>query len=462
MTGSDTGARPALNTIKSVLIANRGEIALRIVRACRELGVRSVVAYSEADAQSLPVREADQAVCIGPAQANLSYRNQQAIIGTALAFGIDAIHPGYGFLSENAEFAAACEKAGVIFVGPSSEVIHQMGSKIEARKIAKAADVPTIPGSDGAISDPAEARAVAEAVGFPLLIKASAGGGGRGMRVVHSADVLEASLAEIMSEAETAFGDSSVYIEKYLTDIRHIEVQVLADGQRGIHLGERDCTVQRRNQKLIEESPSPALDDTTREALLASAMRLIQRVGYRSAGTIEYVFDNVERKFYFIEMNTRVQVEHPVSEMVTGIDIIKAQFRIADGQPLDITQDSVRFSGHAIECRLNAEDARNNFMPCPGRVTGFRTSGGPGVRLDSHLETGYVIPPFYDSMVGKLICWGVDRDEAIERMLRALAEMRIEGVTTTLDFQGSLVGHERFRSGRINTQFVTALLSGQH
>jgi acetyl-CoA carboxylase biotin carboxylase subunit len=450
-----------LRNIKSVLIANRGEIALRIVRACKELGIKSVVAYSEADADSLPVRVADQAICIGPPAVNLSYRNQQALIGTAMSFGINAIHPGYGFLSENAEFAAACEKAGIIFVGPSSEVIYKMGSKIEARKIAKAANVPTIPGSDGVVSDPVEAREIARAVGFPLLIKASAGGGGRGMRVVQSEAELEQSLQDIMSEAEVAFGDPAVYIEKYLTDIRHIEVQVLADGTRGIHLGERDCTMQRRNQKLIEESPSPALDPETRKALLDSALRLIESVGYRSAGTIEYVYDNVERKFYFIEMNTRVQVEHPVSEMVTGIDIIKAQFRIADGQPLGIAQEDVRLFGHAIECRLNAEDARNNFMPCPGTVTAFRPAGGPGVRLDSHLEVGYVIPPFYDSMVGKLICWGLDREEAIERMLRALAEMRIEGVTTTLAFQSSLVDHDQFRAGSINTQFVANYLSGK-
>ncbi|MEX0730807.1 MAG: acetyl-CoA carboxylase biotin carboxylase subunit [Aquisalimonadaceae bacterium] len=449
-----------LKNIKSVLIANRGEIALRIVRACQELGVRSVVAHSEADADSLPVRAADQAICIGPAHAGLSYQNQQALVGAALSFGVDAIHPGYGFLAENPGFAEKCEQEGVTFIGPSSDVIRRMGDKIKARKIAMEANVPTIPGSDGAVSDEATARKIAKSVGFPLLIKASAGGGGRGMRVVPNAEALAGAVSEIMSEAEVAFGDPSVYIEKYLTDIRHVEVQVLSDGKSTVHLGERDCSAQRRNQKLVEEAPSPALNEAMRKELCESALRLCKAVGYRSAGTVEYVFDNTEGKFYFIEMNTRVQVEHPVSELITGIDIIKSQLRIADGQPLGLKQRDVRLNGHAIECRLNAEDPDNGFAPCPGVVTSYRPAGGFGVRMDSHLETGYTIPPFYDSMVGKLICWGRDREEAIERMLRALKETEIEGVKTTADFHRRLIDHPAFRSGKINTGFVAEMLKG--
>jgi acetyl-CoA carboxylase, biotin carboxylase subunit len=444
--------------LKTVLIANRGEIALRVIRACRELGIRSVLAYSEADADSLPVRLADQAVCIGPAQAKLSYRNASAVIGAALAFKADAIHPGYGFLSENAEFAALCEKEDIVFIGPASDVIRRMGDKIEAKKIAREAGVPTVPGSLGAISQHEEALAVARDVGFPLLIKAAAGGGGRGMRVVKSAETLAKDLSEIMSEAEVAFGDPSVYIERYLTDIRHIEIQVISDGDKTLHFGERDCTAQRRNQKLIEESPSPVLDAGLRQGLAEAAVALCKAVGYRNAGTVEFVFDNIERKYYFIEMNTRIQVEHPVTEMVAGVDLIKWQLKIASGLPLDLQQDDIRLTGHAIECRINAEDPQRGFAPSPGKIPGFRAPGGFGVRLDTHIETDYVIPPFYDSMVGKLICWGSDRDEAIARMLRALDEMVIDGVTTTAGFHKQILDHPQFRSGAFNTSFVGKLL----
>ncbi|WP_062223618.1 acetyl-CoA carboxylase biotin carboxylase subunit [Aureimonas sp. D3] len=446
--------------LKSVLIANRGEIALRIIRACKELGIRSVLAHSEADANSLPVRLADQAVCVGTAHPKSSYRNPQAILGAALAFKIDAIHPGYGFLSENADFVEMCEKEGVGFVGPASHVIRSMGDKIEAKKIAHRAKVPTVPGSIGAISDYQEALAVASDVGYPLLIKAAAGGGGRGMRVVRSPDTLKKDLSEIMSEAEVAFNDPSVYIERYLVDIRHIEIQVISDGEQTLHLGERDCTAQRRNQKLIEESPSFALNPELREGLAAAAVALCNEVGYRNAGTVEFVFDNIERQYYFIEMNTRIQVEHPVTEMVTGVDLIKLQLQIASGIPLALRQEDIRLRGHAIECRINAEDPDHAFAPSPGTIHNFRAPGGFGVRLDTHIETNYMIPPFYDSMVGKLICWGNNRDEAIARMLLALDELVIDGVTTTAQFHKRVLDHPRFRDGQFNTAFVASLLEG--
>ncbi|NWL10310.1 acetyl-CoA carboxylase biotin carboxylase subunit [Paenarthrobacter nitroguajacolicus] len=445
--------------LRSVLIANRGEIALRVVRACKELGIRSIVAYSEADAGSLSVKLADQAVCIGPAQAKSSYRNMNAVISAAQAYGADAIHPGYGFLSENADFVALCEAENVGFVGPAADIIRRMGDKIEAKKIARRAGVPTVPGSVGAIAEYNEALAVASEVGYPLLIKAAAGGGGRGMRVVEAAETLENDLREIMSEAEVAFGDASVYIERYLTDIRHIEIQVISDGTTVLHLGERDCTAQRRNQKLIEESPSPVLNAELRQGLADAAVALCREVGYTNAGTVEFVFDNIERKYYFIEMNTRIQVEHPVSEMVSGIDLIKLQLQIAGGIPLNLRQDDVVITGHAIECRINAEDPDNNFAPRPGTVANFRAPGGFGIRLDTHIETGYTIPPFYDSMIGKLICWGIDRDEAIARTIRALDELVVDGIITTAPFHKQILETEKFRSGDFNTAFVAELLS---
>lgn len=445
-------------TLSSVLIANRGEIALRIIRACQELGIRSILAYSEADRDSLPVRLADQALCIGPASAKLSYRDSRAVIGAAQASGADAIHPGYGFLSENADFVALCEAESVGFVGPAADVIRRMGDKIEAKKIARRAGVPTVPGSDGAIADQDEAFEVAQQVGFPLLIKAAAGGGGRGLRVVESADTLPTDLAEIMAEAEVAFGDPSVYIERFLRDIRHIEIQVISDGRTTLHLGERDCTAQRRNQKLVEEAPSPVLDEATRAGISRAAIALCEEVGYTNAGTVEFVFDNQSGEYYFIEMNTRIQVEHPVSEMVTGIDLIKLQLQIAGGVALELTQNEVQVRGHAIECRINAEDAARGFAPHPGTIGEFHVPGGFGVRLDSHLENGSTISPYYDSMVGKLICWGQNRDEAIERSLRALNEFRIDGVVTTAGFHREVLTSPTFRSGAFNTGFIAEFM----
>ncbi|WP_288864339.1 acetyl-CoA carboxylase biotin carboxylase subunit [uncultured Corynebacterium sp.] len=444
--------------LDSVLIANRGEIALRVIRACKELGIKSILAYSEGDRDSLPVKEADQAVCIGPANAAKSYNSPELVVSAAMAFKADAIHPGYGFLSEKADFVKMVEEENIGFVGPSSEHIRRMGDKIEAKKIAQAAGVPTVPGSDGVVTEYEEALDVAKQTGFPLLIKAAAGGGGRGMRVVESEDTLEKDLNEIMNEAQSAFNDSSVYIERYLTDIRHIEIQVLADGENAIALGERDCTSQRRNQKLIEEAPSPAIDDELRAGLQEAAINLCKEVGYKNAGTVEFVFDNIERKYYFIEMNTRIQVEHPVTEMITGVDLIQEQLRIASGQKLRLTQDDIEIRGHAIECRINAEDPNENFAPRPGKIEHYRAPGGFGVRMDTHIETGYTIPPFYDSMVGKLICWAETRDDAIERTLRALGELKVDGVVTTAPFQAELIGSEKFRSGEFNTGYVAKML----
>ncbi|MBV8851335.1 MAG: acetyl-CoA carboxylase biotin carboxylase subunit [Methylobacteriaceae bacterium] len=446
---------PKLDTI---LIANRGEIALRIIRACRELGIRTVLVYSEADRDSVPARMADRAICIGKPAARKSYLNAQAIVGAAVAYRCDAIHPGYGFLSENAEFAALCEAQGVIFVGPASQTIRDMGDKIAAKALAKAAGVPTTPGSDGAITDPRAAETLALSIGFPILIKAAAGGGGRGMRIVRNASELAPFLSEAMSEALSAFGDGSVYIEKYLENIRHVEVQVLGDGERVVHLGERDCTTQRRNQKLLEEAPCIFIPLETRAALGAAAVRLCEAVDYRSAGTVEFIYDQPSKAFYFIEMNTRIQVEHPVTEMITGIDLVKEQLLIARGEKLRFAQSDIRFDGHAIECRINAEDPQAAFAPSPGRIDRFAPPGGPGVRVDSHLEAGYTIPPFYDSMVAKLICWGRDRDEARHRVSRALGELRIDGVTTTAQFHQALVLHPDFVSGNFNTRFVHDVL----
>lgn len=443
--------------ISSLLIANRGEIALRIIRACRELGIESVQAYSEGDQDSLPVKLADRAICIGPARSSDSYLAGQSIIGCALSFGIDAIHPGYGFLAENDQFAYDCEKQGVIFVGPSSAVICQMGNKVEARKIAKAAGVPTVPGSDDAIEDYDDVLAIAKSIGFPVLIKASAGGGGRGMRIITELEGLEDGLREAMGEAEAAFGNSAVYVEKYLTDIRHIEVQIISDGENHIHLGERDCTVQRRNQKLIEEAPSPSISDELRRLIGDYALSLCRTVGYKNAGTIEFVYDNLSGEIYFIEMNTRIQVEHPVTECVTGIDLVKEQIRIASGAKLSVRQEDVRWQGHSIECRINCEDPANGFMPIPGTVSTYVAPGGPGVRVDSHLFSGYRIPPFYDSLIAKVVTWGIDREEAIARMQRALDELKVDGVQTTQAYHKAILENEKFRSGKFNTNLITEI-----
>jgi len=441
-----------------VLIANRGEIALRVIRACHELGVAAVVAYSEADRDSLPVRLADRAVCIGKAPSSQSYLNIDALVGTAVAFGADAIHPGYGFLAEKPAFAERCARENVTFVGPTAEMIALMGDKIAAKRAARDAGVPTTPGSEGAVANRDEIVEIAKRIGYPLLLKASAGGGGRGMRIVPRAEDLGRLLTEAMAEAQSAFGDPSVYVERYLTNVRHIEVQVLGDGERVIHFGERDCSSQRRNQKLVEEAPSPVLDPKTRARICEAAVALCRRVRYTSAGTVEFILDQDSGEFYFMEMNTRIQVEHPVTEMITGVDLVKEQLRIAAGERLALRQEDVRLNGHAIECRINAEDHASGFAPCPGRIARYRAPGGPGVRVDSHLESGYEVPPFYDSLLAKVICWGRDRDEALERMRRALTEMRVEGVKTTVPFHLQLLAHERFRAGDVNTRFVHDVL----
>jgi len=444
--------------IRRVLIANRGEIALRILRACRELGIETIAAYSEADRDSLPVRLADGAVCIGRAPSSQSYLNIDALVGTAVAFRADAIHPGYGFLAEKPAFAERCARENVTFVGPTAEVIRLMGDKIEAKRAAREAGVPTTPGSEGAVANRDEVIDVARRIGFPLLLKASAGGGGRGMRIVPRAEDLSRLLTEAMAEAQVAFGDPAVYVERYLTNVRHIEVQVLGDGEHVIHFGERDCSVQRRNQKLVEEAPSPVLDAKTRARICDAAVSLCKRVRYTSAGTVEFILDQDSGAFHFMEMNTRIQVEHPVTEMITGVDLVKEQLRIASGEPLAIRQQDVRLTGHAIECRINAEDHAAGFAPCPGHVERYQPPGGPGVRVDSHLESGYDVPPFYDSLLAKVICWGRDRDEALSRMTRALNEMQVDGVKTTVPFHLQLLAHERFRAGDVNTRFVHDVL----
>lgn len=447
-----------MRRISKVLVANRGEIAVRVIRAARDAGIASVAVYADQDRDAPHARLADEAYALRGTTSAETYLVIDKILSAARRSGADAIHPGYGFLSEKADFVKMVEDENIGFVGPSSEHIRRMGDKIEAKKIAQAAGVPTVPGSDGVVTEFGEALDVAKQTGFPLLIKAAAGGGGRGMRVVESEDTLEKDLNEIMNEAQSAFNDSSVYIERFLTDIRHIEIQVLADGENAIALGERDCTSQRRNQKLIEEAPSPAIDDELRAGLQEAAINLCKEVGYKNAGTVEFVFDNIERKYYFIEMNTRIQVEHPVTEMITGVDLIQEQLRIASGQKLRLTQDDVQIRGHAIECRINAEDPNENFAPRPGKIEHYRTPGGFGVRMDTHIEAGYTIPPFYDSMVGKLICWADTRDEAIERTLRALDELKVDGVVTTAPFQAQLINSDKFRSGEFNTGYVAKML----
>ncbi|MDE2159611.1 MAG: acetyl-CoA carboxylase biotin carboxylase subunit [Burkholderiales bacterium] len=443
---------------EKILIANRGEIALRIQRACRELGIEVCQVYSEADRDSLPVRLADQAVCIGPARAGESYLAGERVVEAALALRADAVHPGYGFLSENAAFAALCERRGLIFVGPPPAAIAAMGDKASARAIALAAGVPVTPGSTGVLASAAQAREVAAGLGYPVLLKAVAGGGGRGMRVVAGAGELEPQFDAARREAQAAFGDGTLYLEKYLSGIRHVEIQILSDGETVLHLGERDCSSQRRNQKLVEESPSPGLGAALREAMGEAAVRLCRQVGYRSAGTVECIVEPAAQRFYFMEMNTRVQVEHPVTECVTGIDIVKQQIRIAAGERLALRQADVRLHGHAIECRINAEDPAAGFAPSPGLLAAVHFPGGPGVRVDSHVQAGSVIGPHYDSLIAKLVCWGADRDEALARARRALAELQIEGVRTTAPFLARLLDSAEFRRGEVHTRFVETLL----
>jgi acetyl-CoA carboxylase biotin carboxylase subunit len=439
---------------RKILIANRGEMALRILRACHDLGVSAVVAYSDADRDSLPVRMADEAVCIGPAQVARSYNNIPAIISAALITGCDAIHPGYGFLAENPYLAEICAQVGVTFIGPPPEVIETMGNKAEARKMMQQAGVPIVPGSPGPIAHLGEARQIARQIGYPLIVKAVAGGGGRGMRVVHDDQDLVRALPLAQAEADAAFGNDSVYVERFIDRPRHVEVQILADNYgEVVAIGERDCSIQRRHQKVIEEAPAPNLTRKTRDALMRAAVKGAKAAGYVNAGTLEFLVDG-PGDFYFMEMNTRIQVEHPVTEMITGIDLVAWQIRIAAGQRLTLSQRDCEPRGHAIECRVNAEDATNDFRPSVGTVDLYVAPGGPGVRVDSHLYAGYSVPPFYDSLLGKIITWGQDRDEAASRMERALAETVISGVPQTVAFLRDIVADEAFRSGAFDTGFI--------
>jgi acetyl-CoA carboxylase biotin carboxylase subunit len=444
--------------LEKVLVANRGEIALRVVRACDELGLRSVAVYSSADEDALHVKEADESICIGPPRALDSYLNIDAIVQAALHSGADAVHPGYGFLAESATFAHACREAGLTFVGPSADAIDAMGNKAVARQLAERADVPTIPGSDG-VTSVAAALELADRIGYPVLVKAAAGGGGRGIRAARDGDELRAVFEHAAREAGAAFGDDSLYVEKLLDHARHVEVQVLGDSRGNIiHLFERECSLQRRRQKLIEESPSPGLDADTRAAMAAAAARVARAVGYESAGTVEFLLDG-SGAFYFIEMNTRIQVEHPVTEMVTGVDLIKEQLRIADGRELLLRQDDVVVRGAAIEVRVNAEDPAQGFMPSPGEITAFVPPQGPGVRVDTAAYAGYRVPPFYDSLIAKLIVWGETRTEAIERIESALAAFDVEGIATTIPFSLELLGDDAVRAGTYDVAFVERRLA---
>lgn len=438
-----------------VLIANRGEVALRIMRACKEMGIKTVAVYSTEDADTYPVRYADEKVCIGPAPANKSYLVMPSIIAAAVNTGCQAIHPGYGFLAENSDFARACADNDLVFIGPSPECIDAMGNKAAARDTMKACGVPTVPGSDGVIETVEEARKFAEEVGYPVLIKASAGGGGKGMREVHDSADLESQFMAAKNEALAAFGNGDVYLEKLVLRPRHVEVQILADkhGNR-ISLCERDCSLQRRHQKLLEEAPSPALTEEIRRAMGVAAVKAVRATGYENAGTIEFLLDT-DGKFYFMEMNTRVQVEHPVSEQITGTDIIKEQLRIASGEPISCIERAPFMPfGHAMEFRINAEDPEHDFRPCPGNITRFEVPGGPGVRVETYIKQGDRISPYYDSMVAKLIVWGIDRDECIARGKRALSEFCIEGIKTTIPFHLEVLEKEAFVEGRVYTDFI--------
>ncbi|UCC72388.1 MAG: acetyl-CoA carboxylase biotin carboxylase subunit [Gemmatimonadota bacterium] len=438
---------------QKVLIANRGEIALRIIRACRELGIPAVVVHSEADRESLHVRFADEDVCIGPAPAQESYLNIPRIIAAAEITGADAIHPGYGFLAENAEFAEICEASDIVFIGPTAEQIRRMGDKVAARRTMTEAGVPVIPGTEDTLGDPRAARRAAEEIGFPVMIKAAAGGGGKGMRIARSAHEVENLFKMAGVEAEAAFGNGALYLEKLLEGARHVEIQVLGDCHgKGVHLNERDCSVQRRHQKLIEEAPSPAVTPELRARMGAAAVRGMEAIGYVGAGTVEFLLDR-DGQFYFLEMNTRIQVEHPVTEEATGYDLVKEQIRVAAGEPHSIPDD-VRLLSHAIECRVNAEDPDNDFRPSPGRITTFHPPGGPGVRVDTHVYTGYLVPPYYDSLIAKLIVRAPSREEAIERARLALDMFVIEGVHTTIPFLRGVLDHPDFRSGNIDTHFL--------
>jgi len=443
---------------KKVLVANRGEIALRVIRACKELGIKTVAIHSEADALAMHVRAADEKVCVGPAESALSYRNIPNVLSAAEITGADAIHPGYGFLSENAHFAEVCESIGIKFIGPSSENIAMMGDKAKAREIVAKRGLPVTPGSPGELRSEEDALQAAQKIGFPVIIKATAGGGGRGMRVVNKAEDLGRAFQAAQAEAKSTFGNDGVYLERYFLEPRHIEVQVLADQYgRVVHLGERDCSIQRRHQKLVEETPSPVVDDKLRREIGRVAVEAVKAAHYRNVGTVEFLLDK-DRQFYFMEVNTRIQVEHPITEMVTGVDLIKEQIRLAAGQPLSIRQQDVLLTGHSLECRINAEDPEK-FTPSPGTITKYSPPGGFGVRVDSAMETGSVVVPYYDSMIAKLITHGRDRQESMARMRRALSEFVIEGIKTTIPLHSRILDDPDFQKGHVSTTFLERFLA---
>jgi acetyl-CoA carboxylase biotin carboxylase subunit len=441
-------------SFNKILIANRGEIALRIIHSCEEMGIATVAVHSTVDRHALHVKLADESVCIGPPPSNKSYLNIPNIISAALTRGAEAIHPGYGFLAENARFAEICLDHQLTFIGPTPQAIISMGDKSTAKKTMQQAGVPTIPGSKGLILNESEAAKIAAEIGYPVIIKATAGGGGRGMRLVKEEGDLSRLLTAAQGEAEAAFGNAAVYLEKFVECPRHVEIQILADSYGNVvHLGERDCSIQRRHQKLLEEAPSPALTPKLREKMGQAAVKAAKFINYVGAGTVEFLLDK-HGNFYFMEMNTRIQVEHPVTEMITGLDLIKEQIRIAQGEKLSVTQKDIKLNGHAIECRINAEEPEHNFRPHPGKILGYLPPGGPGVRMDSHVYTDYEIPPYYDSLIGKLIVWGEDRDTAIKRMKRALRECAITGVPTTISFHRQILEHPEFLAGNVYTNFV--------
>ena len=440
--------------LKKVLIANRGEIAVRIIRACREMGIRTVAIYSEADKDALHVKLADEAICIGPAPSSKSYLNIKAILETACLTGADSIHPGFGFLSENANFAKICQETGIKFIGPDYKLIELLGNKSKAKETMKRVGVPVVPGSDGLIYSKEQAVNLAEQIKYPVMLKASAGGGGRGIRIAYSKEELEKEYDIVKQEAKVSFNDDSLYLEKFVENPRHVEIQILADEHGNcIHLGERDCSVQRRNQKVLEETPSAILDDKTRKEMGEVAVKAVKEIGYSNAGTIEFLVDK-NKDFYFMEMNTRIQVEHPVTEMVTGVDIIKEQIKIASGENLKYKQEDIQFEGHSMEVRINAENPDKNFMPCPGTITGLHIPGGNGIRVDTAIYSGYTVPPTYDSMLAKLIVHGKNREESIAKMKSAVAEFVVEGITTNVDFLLKILENENFKTNNYDTSFI--------
>lgn len=440
--------------LQKILIANRGEIAVRIIRACREMGIRTVAVYSEADKNSLHKTLADEAICIGPAASSKSYLNMKAILEAACLTGADSIHPGFGFLSENASFAKICNDMGIKFIGPSGDLINLLGNKSKAKETMKKAGVPVVPGSEGLIKNKEEAIELAEKIKYPVILKASAGGGGRGIRIAYSKEELEKSYDIVKQEAKISFGDDSIYLEKFIENPRHVEIQILADEHGNcIHLGERDCSIQRRNQKIIEETPSMAINDKTRKKMGQVAVKAVKEIGYTNVGTIEFLVDK-NQDFYFMEMNTRVQVEHPITEMVTGIDIIKEQIKIASGQKMLLKQEDIKFTGHVMEARINAENSDKNFMPCPGKITGLHLPGGNGIRVDTAIYAGYTVPANYDAMIAKIIAQGKNREEAIAKLRSAIAELVVEGIDTNTDFILKILENENFKTNQYDTSFV--------